>query len=267
MDSMDLTTIPAVPQGGNPFAIPFFLHIQHVRYQEAIHQASHISAPDFYWRPSLGGRFVHEGTSGWWIWDPAQLPGAVVNQACLRRPTAEETARRRWHRTSTLVWDPERHGYIHAPIDCTTTHFDAETWRRLGFSRRLDSQQNDLAIIGHDGEGYRLHLPGPHDWFEQLLPDVCKAQMDGQPTCKLAGYLSILIGLLAFGVEPRMDWRVIDASFRRDISSTQFQLHDLEPGLRHMKRSMVIEIGYDPALVSTDMLKRWEAGDFGEIFS
>ncbi|OAP57750.1 hypothetical protein AYL99_08488 [Fonsecaea erecta] len=288
MNSRIHTSTPAELQNQypqSPFAKPFLLCIQNVRYEEASHQAPSVHGPDFYWRPSASGYFRSEDVSGWYIWDPGQL---FRGESPLRLATVEEAGRCILHMSSTLIWDPERHGYIHAPIDCTTEALGSAVWRRLSFGQYGTS---DLAILGHARAGYQLHLPGPDSWFEQLLPDVCKAQQDGQPTCKLAGHLSIIVGLLAFGVEPHLALHAINASFRRDFNSTRFQQHNLHPSpsksipmvstrtvysesylsasttAGHKKRSMVIHIAYDPTRVDHGDLQAWEQGSHGEMFS
>ncbi|EXJ69702.1 uncharacterized protein A1O5_06773 [Cladophialophora psammophila CBS 110553] len=91
--------------------------------------------------------------------------------------------------------------------------------------------------------------------------------MTGEPRCKLAGHLSILVGLLAFWVEPALDYCAVDWSFRYDTSSTLFQRHNYDQNPRHEKRTMVIEIGYDPVKVTREDLHAWEEGQLGEIFS
>ncbi|OQU98573.1 hypothetical protein CLAIMM_04338 [Cladophialophora immunda] len=259
MEYFHFTTTSAAPHGQLPFAAPFFLRIHHVRYEAAPDEAPFVPGPEFYWRPSSSDQFVTESESGWWIWDPGQAAGRHLRLASL-----EENARRSHHKTSTLIWDPERHNYIHAPVDCTTENPHPDVWRRISFGRHATP---DLAVIVHQGEGFALHLPGPDDWFEQLLPDVCQAQLDGKPTCKLAGYLSILVGLLAFGVEPHYACLAVNTCFRPDVSSTHFQRHGLPASSRNHKRAMVIEIGHDPAEVTSDNLSAWERGDYGEIFS
>ncbi|OAL25638.1 hypothetical protein AYO22_04627 [Fonsecaea multimorphosa] len=164
--------------------------------------------------------------------------------------------------------------------DCTGPAlwtFRAEDWRRLSFGRHEADGDSNLAVLGHHMDDYRLHLQGPGSWFEQLLPDVCQAQVDSQPTCRLAGYLSILVGLLAFGVKPDDDYKAIIRSFRPDMFSTRFRPHQLQQNPKcyssaaepvgHKKRSMVIEIGFDPEWTSADQLSAWERGDYGEMFS
>lgn len=219
---------PAMAQNRDPFSRPFFLRLKYVRYEEDPNTPTPAQGPDFYWLPSSSGRFINEGSSGWWIWDPGQGE-AAQRFLHLRRPTEEENQRRAPYRSCTMLWTPDRHGYLHLPADCTTTNVSSlsNTWRRLSFGRSQHPDRARIAFIGYSLEDYKLHIPGPNRWFEQLLPDVCQAQNTVARRCTLAGDLSILVGLVAFSSVPQYALYAVDQSFRPDLGSTQFTPNQL----------------------------------------
>ncbi|EXJ69791.1 uncharacterized protein A1O5_06862 [Cladophialophora psammophila CBS 110553] len=206
---------------GVPFARPFFFRITHVRYKEHPNQPPRLVPPDFFWQPNSSGKFVAEASSGLWIWDPgaAEPLNPLLR---VRRPTTAEAARYTTLKSTTLIWDPERHNYIIAPIDCTTKVMEP-LWRRLSFS----GPKRRIEVIGFSREGYCLHAMGPEHWFEQLLPDTCQAQTNSETCSMLAGDLSILVGLIAFSARPDLDVQAIDQSFRSNLRSTCFQPNTL----------------------------------------
>lgn len=210
----------------HPFALPFFVRITHVRYREDPHTPSPVRGTDNYWRPSTSGRFHSLGYSDWWIWDPRpHQPPADLHR--LRRPTAQELSRLRLYRKCTMIWDPERAGYIQVPVNCLETLPSPDAWRRLSFGWSEEEHREHIALVGHNRERPTLHYPGPAHWFPQLLPQVCKGTAKGQQQCMLAGDLSMLAGLVAFSTTPQHDFRALDRSFRRDVNSTVFRANTL----------------------------------------
>ena len=253
---------PVSSQGHQPFSKPFFLRIKHVRYAEDPQTPNGAIGPDFHWRPSSRGRFVEEICSDWWIWDPGQH-APEQNLYRLRHPTPQEDARRRTYRTSTMIWDPERHGYIHVPFDCTTTGSpEPHEWRRLSFGRHQSPNLARVAVLGHQREQYQLHLPGPNRWFEQLLPDVCRAQMDGPQLCLLAGHLSLLVALVAFSAAADYDCWAVDQSFRHDVNSTTFRRNNLPKSASESTGSgqcflgLFLGLTYDDSIPETSFGRR-----------
>ncbi|KIW99356.1 uncharacterized protein Z518_11344 [Rhinocladiella mackenziei CBS 650.93] len=257
-----------------PFSQPFFFRIEHIRHIDDPNIPPPADGPNFYWSPPQDRQhFRREQTSGWYIWDPRPFQYHPDNFQYVRRATEEEELCREAYRSCTMFWCPDRHGYLIVPIDCTTTHLSStpHLWRRLSFGYNEGLGRDDLAVIGYHMGDYKLHLPGPDEWFEQLLPDVCMAEQTAQETegrrCRLAGDLSILIGLIAFSALPDLDARAVDQSFRPDLTSTVFQQNTLLNSPKCKIRGMVVEIGYDRSHLNPALLRRWERGEFGEIFS
>ncbi|OQV03201.1 hypothetical protein CLAIMM_08276 [Cladophialophora immunda] len=246
-----------------PFALPFIFRIRHVGIVIDPERPPFYPGPEFFWQPSEADKFVEESSSGHWIWDPRTIQTDSGFDR-IRPATAQELARHQKYKSASLIWDPERHNFIVASIDCTAES-ESLPWRRPSFVPSED-RTSHVEFIGFHGQ-YQLYSVGPRDWFEQLLPITCQAQIDGQPHCMLAGDLSLLVGLLAFSTVPKLGIHAINESFRRNLESTRFVPHSLPPSPKHHKRVMVVEIGYDPTSVSAHELKAWEKGEYGEIFS
>lgn len=217
------------------YALPFFLRIKNVSHHEdTAAPPPQRKPPDFHWWPTPQDTFTEDSIPfGWCEWDP-NLQGPRW-----RLVDNDSEAVVRVYRTCTMMWLPERHYFLHIPIDRTTTEetpanpseSDAEihTWRRLYFGYHENQGREDIALIGPYRENEWLHVPGPRYWFDKLLPITYQSQNDGPQVCRLAGDLSILIGLIAFSAQPRSEMRALVQSFRPDLDSTTFTEHDEPP--------------------------------------
>ena len=227
---------PRVPSFSHnqPFAQPFALCIKHVEYQDSHHRTpSPPQGPDFFWRPSISGRFAIQDTSDWWIWDPG-LHQPYHHLQRLRPLTEDEINTYRPYKSCTMVWAPERQHYLHIPVDCTAPGQspDAHVWKRLSFGYDEHPHRAHIAVIGHHRDHPWLRVPAPRHWFPQLLPVAYQSQEDITQRCGLAGELSILVGLIAFSTTPQGFLGALDQSFRPDLTSTVFRPHAPPEGPR-----------------------------------
>ncbi|EXJ91682.1 hypothetical protein A1O3_00232 [Capronia epimyces CBS 606.96] len=257
------------PRQGQPFCRPFFLRIRNIEHTQDPQIPPPERGPDFYWAPPESrNQFRLKDTTSWWIWDPEEYPRAY-NLQRLRPATPEENERRVTLRSCTMFWGPDRHGYLIVPVDCLKIELSSTTlpWRRLSFGRTRKPETAQVALAGYHMERYHLHIPGPEHWFEQLLPVVCEPPSLAPRTCTLAGDLSVLVGLIAFSADPSTAIRAVDQSFRPNPASTRFHPNQLPKYPQNLFRGMIIEIGYDPFVVTEAELRQWEDGRWGEIFS
>lgn len=203
-----------------PTALPFFFRITAVRYQEKDPEtAPYCPPPNFLFWPSDEGILSSPQSSGWWKWDPGQ---GNYPSPFLQPHSHEDPPNFKPYKRCTLMWIPERQSYSVKLIDFTALEELPEpSWQPLHFGHV--ENRREIALVGPlRGEKW-LQLPGPNRWFEGgLLSDAYQCQEIQPGECKLAGDLSILLGLVAFSHCPGAELSAIQQSFRPDLHSTAF---------------------------------------------
>ncbi|KAL2393970.1 hypothetical protein ABEF93_001336 [Exophiala dermatitidis] len=250
-----------------PYSLPFFFRIQDITHRQDPHSLPAGTDAGFYWSPPMKkDQFVRLHSHAWAAWDPHQH---TYNPMHVVRPiTPEENHRRVGHRTCTMFWAPDRHGYLVVPVNCLEIDLARSEypWKRLSFGRCNRSANRHIALAGHDMAVYQLHEPGPDHWFEELLPVVCQPPISAPKTCTLAGELNVLVALVAFSANQANEVNAIRHSFRPDPSSTLFCPNRLPKAPKNFIRGMIVDIAFDPHRITQSHLKDWEDGCMGEIF-
>ncbi|KIW18721.1 hypothetical protein PV08_03010 [Exophiala spinifera] len=250
-----------------PFFQPFLFCVSEVTIHNNPQRAGRSTPNDRYWVPPADKEeFSKQQPPQWRVWNPGQRQ-SLHGFRHLHRPTTETIRDFRHTRTCSVFWDPERHGYVLVPYDCTRIS-DCETspfnWRRLSFGQNNTHPDRRIALVGYEMTSHNLPFAGPQSWFDQLLSDVYRGQGAGNGhNCGLAGNLAVLIALIAFSANRGDAYAAVDQSFRPDISSTTLRPHGHPVSHRNLRRGIIVEIRVQDETV----LRNWEMGMYGPIFT
>lgn len=107
-----------------------------------------------------------------------------------------------------MFWCEDRQAFLQVPYDCTkvdvsdalsTSERDIPLpWSGLTFRHAPGPDNRSLSLVGYAYEELILDAPGSLVWMPELLPEQYDGYLnDGEPA-RLAGDLSIIIGLAAF---------------------------------------------------------------------
>ncbi|KAL6243478.1 hypothetical protein RBB50_009470 [Rhinocladiella similis] len=249
-----------------PHFQPFMFRVSEVTIDNNPHRAPRSTPNDRYWVPPADRGDFRKQPSQWYVWNPGKQQSSRDFRH-IHLPTLEDDRDFRQIKTCSMFWDPERHGYVFVPYDCTEVS-DRETppfnWRRLSFGQNNTHPNRRIALVGHEMTSHNLPFAGPQAWFDQLLSAVYRGQGSGNgKQCGLAGNLAVLVGLLAFSTHPGHSRYAVDRSLRPDISRTTFQPHDRPVLNRNLRRGIVVEI----RVPNLAVLQQWENGSRGPIFT
>ena len=104
-----------------------------------------------------------------------------------------------------MFWCEDRQAFLQVPYDCTkvdvsealsTSERDIPLpWSGLTFHNAPGPDNRSLSLVGYAYEELILDAPGSLAWMPELLPERYDGYLnDGEPA-RLAGDLSIIIGL------------------------------------------------------------------------
>ncbi|KAJ9610099.1 uncharacterized protein PV06_01818 [Exophiala oligosperma] len=256
-----------------PHFQPFLFCVSELTIDYKPNRAPRSTPGDRYWVPPADRGDFRKQQSQWYAWNPRRQQTSRDFRH-IHLATAQDGRDNGQTKTCSIFWDPERHGYVLVPFDCTMrSDHEITDWRRLSFRSERTHPQRHIALAGYEMADFKLPFVGPQAWFDrsQLLSAVYRGEGSGgnntgqqaNRQCGLAGNLAVLIALLAFSTTPGQAHVAVDRSFRPNIASTTFQPHNRPVSHRNTKRGMVVEIRV-PDLAT---LRQWENGRHGPIFT
>jgi hypothetical protein len=190
-----------------PPLLSFCFTIRSIRPDYGIQARSTITWPGQRWMPPRCTReFRVETNSG-----PYQWHNGLVQPI----PSAEQHY---WvqYSTTSMFWVEDRQAFLQVPYDCTK--IDVREAQRGGVPSKWEEisfhQTSWLWLLGYKFERNTLSTYGSSAWMPELLPERYGGHLnDGEPV-RLAGDLSIIIGLAAFSGPPDKMVETIQNSFR-----------------------------------------------------
>jgi hypothetical protein len=154
----------------------------------------------------------------WRRWSPGNV----------REVPQDETSTISVYSTVSLVWCHDLQAFLQVPYDCTETNVKGAVragvpveWDELSFHYGSNQQGRCLALLGYKYARNKLHAYGSPTWMPQLLPAryQCPGTSQHQGSCRLAGELSILLGLVAFSTTPDlMHWAIENCFYNNPTS-------------------------------------------------
>lgn len=214
------TTLTALPE-----ELTFCFSIQSITPDYSVQMPLQSGHPDFSWIPLTENlAFEDLGTTGWFYWNNGRVQ-PVPNFAIT--PVQE-------YDTVSMFWCNDRQAFMHVPYDCLEQSVNEAQqqdkplpWRGLSLHQRACSDGGVVSLVGYQYESDTLGATGPSEWMHELLPDVY--QYYGVPhyqgSGRLAGKLSILLGLIAFSRPPEEMFEAIRESFRKTAEGTRYSPH------------------------------------------
>ena len=200
-----------------PQSVPFFYSIKLIEPDFAVQAAQHSNS--WWLPPEKKEAFKVLDSSVWYLWRAGNTSPAP--------PNLQQTIQT--YSTTSILWCHDRQAFLQVPYDCTRKDVAKEIhdgmpldWDPLSFQHNRTEDNKCIALIGYRYEHNELDACGSSRWVPKLLPERYRNPNtpEHQGTCRLAGQLSILVGLVAFSTTSSQIHEVIKYAFRKDPNWT-----------------------------------------------
>lgn len=174
----------------------------------------------------------------------------------------------------SIFWCSRRQNFLTSAFDCSTTNLKdlrpmnpRNAWEEMEFQDvNEDNPMACTTLVGHAFGSKTLNKRAPRGWIPELLPQSvdCQLPSPAGDECKLAGELSIIIGLVAFGAPSDDVKTVLERYFRPGRRWEGFGANARNPR-SNLDRGVVVTIGYRTGETSRNEIQNIEHGLFGPL--
>lgn len=203
----------------------FWLRIRQVKASNNNLHANSRGEPYINWLPPECPAGFEVTPNTWHIVSPA-LPGTATEPSQSRisnQYVHDLPSNVQHHDTTSMFFSTEVDSWYEVPYDCTIKHVreekDYNRWNRISFTTFQEYSAIHLWMVGHAHELKQIDSSvNITDSWERLLHPANfwngVQRRNEPPTCRLAGKLSIILGLIAFTTSLEDMFRTIEGSFR-----------------------------------------------------